>query len=232
MPGLELAGILTHAGHAYAGPSSDTETAAEYIRRISAEERDRMLEFARRIYEAGIDLPERGQFEISIGSTPTMSAFSNRNAEGFSITEIRPGNYIFNDAIQIALGVTRPQDCALTVLSTVVSRHRDSRSHERLFIDAGRKVLTSDQGFGTPGFGQIVHSPSTMSPLPHARVSKLSEEHGWLTVPGGSTMLVGDRVRIIPNHACVVMNTQDRAYIVSGEKVVREISVDARGQVR
>ena len=71
-----------------------------------------------------------------------------------------------------------------------------------------------------------------MTPLPHAVVNKLSEEHGWMAVPGGSTLSVGDRVRVIPNHACVVMNTQNKAYLVSGSKVVREVRVDARGQVQ
>jgi D-serine deaminase-like pyridoxal phosphate-dependent protein len=231
LPGLHIVGILTHAGNAYAGPASEAEGITDYRKRIATEERDRMLEFARKIYEAGLGLPDREHFVISIGSTPTMTVFTNTEAAGFTINEIRPGNYIFNDAIQVALEVARPQDCALTVLSTVVSRHRDRRSHERLLIDAGRKVLTSDTGFETHGFGTVLHSASTMSPLPHANIHKLSEEHGWIEVSGGSTLAVGDRIRIVPNHACVVVNTQTRAFLVEGEKVVREIRIDARGMV-
>ncbi|MFV1979694.1 MAG: alanine racemase [Rhodothermia bacterium] len=232
MKGLQITGILTHAGHSYSGPVNDDESAAEYVRRIATEERDRMLAFARCLYEAGVELPAREQFEISIGSTPTMSAFTNTVVDAFTITEIRPGNYIFNDANQVALGVARPQDCALTVLATVVSKHRDLHSHDRVFLDAGSKVLTSDTGFGTNGYGLVIHSPTTMTPLPHAEVNKLSEEHGWVGIPGGSTLSVGDRVRVVPNHACVVMNTQNRAYLVSGDKLVREIQIDARGQVQ
>lgn len=232
LKGLQLVGILTHAGHSYSGPADDSETPHDYVRRIAAEERDRMLAFAGRLYATGMSLPPRDRFEISIGSTPSMSAFTNSTTGAFTITEIRPGNYLFNDAIQVALGVARPQDCALTVLASVVSRHRDSRSHERLFLDAGRKVFTSDTGYRTNGFGLAIHSPKTMTPLPHAVVNKLSEEHGWMAVPGGSTLSVGDRVRVIPNHACVVMNTQNKAYLVSGGKVVREVRVDARGQVQ
>jgi D-serine deaminase-like pyridoxal phosphate-dependent protein len=190
-----------------------------------------MLRFARTLYESGLKLPAKESFEISIGSTPTMSAFSNAEIAGFKITEIRPGNYIFNDAIQLALGVARPQDCALTVMTSVVSKRRDNRSHERLFLDAGKKVFTSDTGYATIGFGQPIHSASNMEPLPHAAVHNLSEEHAWMQVRGGSTLAIGDRLRIIPNHACVVMNTQNSAYIVSGEKVVRELAIDARGQV-
>ena len=227
--GLRIVGILTHAGHSYSGPKTSEEPPNVYVQRVAVEERDRMLTFAKKLYESGIRLPARDRFEISIGSTPTMSAFTNASLDGFSVTEIRPGNYVFNDAIQVALGVARPQECALTVLATVVSKHRDRRSHERLFLDAGRKVLTSDSGFRTNGFGLIVHSPSTMVPLPHALIHKLSEEHGWMEVPGGSTLSVRDRVRIVPNHACVVMNTQNVAYLVSNEKVIREIRIDARG---
>lgn len=232
LKGLQITGILTHAGHSYSGPVSDDETPREFVSRIATEERDRMLAFACRLYEARLKLPSRDEFEISIGSTPTMSVFTNTTADVFAITEIRPGNYIFNDAMQIALGVAKPQECALTVLATVVSKHRDVRSHERIFLDAGRKVLTSDTGFGTNGFGIVMHSSTTMTPLPHARVTKLSEEHGWMEVRGGSTLSIGDRVRVIPNHACVVMNTQTQAYLVSGTKVVREIQIDARGRVR
>jgi D-serine deaminase-like pyridoxal phosphate-dependent protein len=229
LPGLQVVGVLTHAGEAYAGPSGADESVEEYVRRIAIRERDRTIGFARALYEAGLKLPDRNKFEISIGSTPTMSAFTNSESAGFTVTEIRPGNYLFNDAIQVALGVARPGDCALTVMATVVSRHRDRRSHERVFVDAGRKILTSDTGFGTDGYGTVLHSASTMSALPHARLSSLSEEHGWMEVAGGSTLAVGDRVRIIPNHACVAVNTQSRMYLVSGEKVIREIKVDARG---
>jgi D-serine deaminase-like pyridoxal phosphate-dependent protein len=227
--GLKIIGILTHAGHSYSGPAVAAESPSAYVQRIAIEERDRMLALAKRLYESGIRLPSRDKFEISIGSTPTMSAFTNASIDGFSITEIRPGNYVFNDAIQVALGVARPQECALTVMATVVSKHRDRRSHERIFLDTGRKILTSDSGFRTEGYGLIVHSPTTMAPLPHAVINKLSEEHGWMEVRGGSTLSVRDTVRIIPNHACVVMNTQNVAYLVSNEKVLREIRIDARG---
>lgn len=232
MPGLQLLGILTHAGHAYGGPGQKDASAQASVSRIAEEERDRMLAFASRLSGSGAVDIDRESFEISIGSTPTMSAFGNMSKDGFRITEIRPGNYIFNDAIQVALGVAPLRDCALTVYASIISKHRERHgSHERLFLDAGRKVLTSDTGFGTDGYGTILHSASTMKPLPHARISKLSEEHGWVDVPGGSTLSVGDRVRIVPNHACVVVNTQHTLHIVDGESVVDEITVDAQGCV-
>ena len=232
LPGLQILGILTHAGHAYDGPGPDDASSHASVARIADEERDRMLAFASILLNSGAVRIDRDHFEISIGSTPTMSAFHNVSRDGLRITEIRPGNYIFNDAIQSALGVAPLRNCALTVYSSIISKHPDPRgSHERVFLDAGRKILTSDTGYGTDGYGVILHSASTMTPLPHAHLDKLSEEHGWVDVPGGSTLAVRDRVRIVPNHSCVVMNTQRVAHLVDGEHRIREIAVDARGCV-
>jgi D-serine deaminase-like pyridoxal phosphate-dependent protein len=229
LPGLRLTGILTHAGHAYHGPA-EGESQEEALQRVSNEERDRMLTFAADLKEAGIPEALPGAFTISIGSTPSISAFTNRTLREFRITEIRPGNYIFNDAIQVALSVAEPGACALTVLATVASKHRDRGGQERAFLDAGKKILTTDRGYGIDDFGTIVYNPVNMLELPHAHINALSEEHGWVRVRGGSTLHVGDRVRVIPNHACVTMHTQDRAYLVRGDEVQEEIVIDARGR--
>lgn len=227
LPGLRLVGILTHAGHAYHGPQ-EGETPEAALARVAAEERDRMLAFAVRLGEAGLADPET--FEISIGSTPTMAAFENAERGGFRITEIRPGNYVYYDAMQVSLGAATLDDCALTVEATVVSRHRDRSGQDRLYLDAGKKVLTADTGALTEGYGIILYNPADMVPHPHARLTGLSEEHGWVTVPGGATFGVGDRVRIVPNHACVTVHTQDTFYLVDDGEVVDELPVDARGR--
>jgi D-serine deaminase-like pyridoxal phosphate-dependent protein len=231
LPGLRLAGILTHAGQSYHGPC-EYETAEDALRRVSAEERDRMLVFAAALREAGVPGVAPESFEISIGSTPSMRFFENRTHGGFRITEIRPGNYVFNDAMQVGLSSAGLDDCALTVLATVVSKHRETTGQERLFLDAGKKVFTSDIGYHTRGHGILLYNARTMEPLPHARITGLSEEHGWVRVSGGSTLRVGDRVRVVPNHACVVVNTQDTLYLVDGEDVLTAWPVDARGRVQ
>ena len=99
----------------------------------------------------------------------------------------------------------------------------------RSLIDAGKKVFTSDQGFGTDGFGILLYNPVTRTAMPHARITALSEEHGWIQVPGGSTLAVGDRVQVIPNHACVVVDTQRRLHLVRGEEVVETLDAEAGG---
>lgn len=230
LPGLSLAGILTHAGHGYFGPG-EGETCEDALVRVSVEERDLMLQFAARLREAGIRSATSGSLEISVGSTPTMAVFENAMRDGFTVTEIRPGNYVVNDAIQVSLGAARLQDCAMTVLSAVISRHRDRSGQDRVFLDAGKKVLTSDQGKLTDGFGTILFNTSTMTALPHAQIVSLSEEHGWVHVPGGSTLEIGSTIRIVPNHACVVANMVDKMYLVDSGRVVDELPVDARGCV-
>ncbi len=231
LPGLKLVGILTHAGNAYAGPKVDNETLDESLKRVAGEERDRMLEFAAAMHEAGIAGVTPDGFEISIGSTPSMKHFENAAHKGFRVTEIRPGNYPFNDAIQHALTVATLKDCALTVYATVVSKQRNSDGSERLFLDAGRKVFTADQGYLTNGYGIILYNARVMHALPHASISGLSEEHGWVTVPGASTLDVGNTVRVVPNHACVVVNNLDVLHLVDGQEVLTTLPVDARGKL-
>jgi len=230
-PGLNLVGILTHAGHAYAGPVMEGESHADALRGVMREERDRMLELATRAREAGIPGVTPGRFEISVGSTPSMRHFENVDRGGYRITEIRPGNYVYHDATQVAIGAAAWTDCALTVMATVVSRHRNPDGSDRVFLDAGKKVFTSDRTPGTGTYGTLLWNPRVMEPLPHARLDGLSEEHGWVSVPGGATLAVGDRVRIVPAHACVAVNTQEQVFVVDGEKVVDAWGVDARGRV-
>ena len=236
LPGLSLTGILTHFGQSYKGPSP-SQSLEQALKQASDEERDRMLQFASALHKAGVKsaqpntVDRQGRFEISIGSTPSMRYFENRSHDGFTVTEIRPGNYVFNDAIQKALGAATLSECALTVQATVISKHRNANGTERLFLDAGRKMFTSDTGYNTDGYGIIMYNTRHMKALPHARVTGLSEEHGWVNVSGGSTMDVGNQVRVVPNHACVVVNNQDHLYLVDGNEVVEKISVDARGHV-
>jgi len=231
LPGLSLKGILTHEGHAYRG-ACHNETHSAALQRVMTETRDRMLHVATRLKDTTLLHHDQDNFVISMGSTPSMSVFENREYNGFRITEIRPGNYVFHDMTQVGLGAATLQQCALTVLSTVVSKHRDTTGRERLFLDAGSKILTSDNNTHTRGYGCILYNATTMVPLPHIQLTALSEEHGWVYIRGGSTLAIGDRVRIVPNHACVVVNTQNHTYLVDGQTVVHRWPVDTRGRVR
>lgn len=222
--GLNLRGLLTHGGQGYFGPT-DTESKVEALQRAMTEERDRLLMLAERLGTVG--LFTQTETTLSVGSTPTFSQFENAERAGFRITEVRPGNYVVHDALQVALGVCSLQECALTVLSRVTSIRRGN-GVDKVFIDAGKKVLTTDQGYGTEGFGIILHSPRTMRRMPHARLNSLSEEHGWIEIPGGAPFDVGDTVRVVPNHACVAVATQSRLCLVDGESVLDEWTLATR----
>ena len=228
LPGLRLTGILTHAGQAYNGPSG-SKSEAEALRRVAQHERDRMLSVASTLAEANVSGVTPDTFEISVGSTPTMSAFENADRDGFRVTEIRPGNYVMYDAMQVALGAASLSDCALTVLTTVISTQTKPDGTTRAFVDAGKKVFTTDTGYGTDGHGLALADAATMKPHAGLRIDGLSEEHGWLTVAGDTDLTVGDRLRIVPNHACVTVANQDQLHVVDGDTVVDTWTVDARG---
>ena len=153
---------------------------------------------------------------VSNGGTPDLW----RAHEVTAATEHRPGTYIYLDRFQVAKGVGSFEDCALTVLATVVSRPTENRA----IIDAGSKALTSDT-LGMNGFGLI-------EAYPDAVIVGLSEEHGTIDLTNCATKpRIGDKLRIIPNHACVVSNLFDQVTLISSGHVVETVDVAARGRV-
>jgi D-serine deaminase-like pyridoxal phosphate-dependent protein len=205
LPGLRLRGVFTHAGQAYG------EETPEGVAAVAAHEGKTLALVAERIRAAGLALTE-----VSVGSTPTA-----RHAMAVTgVTECRPGNYVFHDASQVALGSCRLEDCAMTVVATVVSVPAPGRA----VVDAGSKTLSSDPLRPLAGgHGRILGRNS--------RLQKLSEEHGVITVEPGESFRVGERVRILPNHACVVTNLHDRLWGVRGDEIEDELPVAARGRV-
>ena len=229
--GLRLAGLLSHGGDAYT-PAHADETSDDARRRAMDAERDRVLEAAVALAGAGLLASDA---ELSVGSTPGVTAFTNRevaagNAErdGFRITEVRPGTYAFFDTMLVALGAARLQDCALVCVGTVVSKRRFDDGTERVITDAGKKILTSDLRPESDAFGTVLYSPRTMIAHPHATVSGLSEEHGWVDTPGGAIWDVGDPVFVVPNHACVAVATRSELFVVEGDEVQDVWAVVAR----
>ncbi|PXW84628.1 D-serine deaminase-like pyridoxal phosphate-dependent protein [Ruegeria sp. P4] len=134
-------------------------------------------------------------------------------------TEYRIGTYIYNDRSLVTRGTCDWDDCALTVLATVVS----TPSKTRVIIDAGSKVLTSDL-LGLEGFGHVLGHPDL-------KIDQLSEEHGRITSDQPIGLRVGDQLRIVPNHACVVSNMLDHVTLVRGDEIIGTEPVAARGQV-
>ncbi|MGI8773003.1 MAG: D-TA family PLP-dependent enzyme [Acidobacteriaceae bacterium] len=206
LPGLEWRGLLVYPGHIMSN-SSDLDLLIGRENSLL----ERLLELVNR---AGLDC-----HVVSGGNTPT--AYSSHRFAG--VTEIRPGTYIFNDKNTVCAGAASWSDCAATILTTVVSRSVAGRA----ILDAGSKTLSSDRlaTGDQQGFGRILE-------YPQAIIEGLSEEHGHVdtsTMP--EKMSIGERVRVIPNHVCVVMNLHDVVYGVEGERVVAKWRVAARGKV-
>ena len=199
-----FAGVLTFAGYAYGAQS------AEELRAIAAAERAAVRETADELAALGIDAPAR-----SVGTTPT--AHQLEAAEG--VTEIRPGNYVFYDATQVALGLVPIERCALSVLATVVSRP-DPR---RLILDCGSKALAAERlTTRTPGLGLVAgHDELT--------VDRLFEEHAIVEASEPSTIPIGERVRVIPNHSCACANLHERMLVTEGDEIVDEWRIAGRG---
>lgn len=207
LPGLRFKGLLAHAGHAYHAHSEDE------LRGMAENEASTLRDLVQRCRNAGVRIDE-----VSAGATPP-ARFSLQQ-DGF--TEFRAGNYVYFDRTQVALGAATLDDCALTVLATVVSKP----AADRVILDSGSKTLTSDGARGftpAPGYGLIVDHPDLL-------VERLSEEHATVKATAGSTRLEpGDRVRVVPNHSCVVSNLADRAWLVDGD-AVEAMPIAARGR--
>jgi D-serine deaminase-like pyridoxal phosphate-dependent protein len=155
---------------------------------------------------------------ISGGGTP--SAY--RTHELAPVTEVRAGTYIYNDRMMIAAQAATLEDCAITVLATVVSRP----TIDRAIIDAGSKTLSSDRL--APGQGE---GYGLLPDYPDAIIAQLNEEHGILDL-GRSVRRpeIGERVRVIPNHACVVTNLHDHIYLHRNGEVLAELPIYLRGK--
>ncbi|KAG2780053.1 hypothetical protein PC129_g7712 [Phytophthora cactorum] len=216
---LEFRGLLSHGGHAYRCKSvAECSEVAETERQI-------VVRIKEKLDANGIAVPI-----VSVGSTLTEPA----RKSFVGITEIRPGNYVFLDRTPVRMGMFSVQDVTLTVLVTVVSSN-----NYNFIVDAGSKVLSSDGArsageFGSSCFGlafyekdfeRVVKEPTQNKTLLDDgqelicfEVTSLSEEHGWVKkIEGIPSPGIGERLVILPNHACVVSNLTNKFY-VQGEE--------------
>src|SRR5262245_45092721 len=210
MEGIELAGVLTHEGHVYTQAHDDVERERMTLECCAA-----AVETAARLRELGIAAET-----VSVGSAGTF-----RFAIGAAgVTEVRPGTYVFNDRSQIAQGACGPDDLAAFAVATVVARP----TPDRIVVDAGSKVLTSDR--------MLVPDPPASFGAVWGHddwdVVRLSEEHGVVEVPSDAEVHVGDRVAIVPNHVCPTINLASAVTVVESDRVSGRWPVAARGLVQ
>lgn len=204
LEGIKIVGLMYYGGTIY------SEKTQEGIDRVTKEEHDALVKTA--------ELLEKNGFSMNILSGgSSYSGKSPKYLEG--ITEVRAGNYIFNDCNQLTINKVGPSDCALRVVATVVSRPDEYSA----IIDAGSKALTTDTCQYRAGYGYVIgHEDIT--------IYKLNEEHGFLKSEKPIDLKIGDKIAIIPNHACVIANLVEEVYGLRNGKFDRMIKIDARGK--
>lgn len=198
--GLTVDGVFTHGGHAYSDPDAPQGAGTD--------EGDQLEAAAVALRDAGFTISV-----VSAGSTPTWRA-----ARPSSVTEERPGTYVFADRQQIALRSQGREACAAWIAATVVSS-RDGR----VVIDAGSKALTAERPGWLDGFGIIPE-------LGYATISRVSEHHGIVDDIDNAGVAVGDMVSVVPNHICTAVNLFDEYVVVDGGQVVDRWELVARGR--
>jgi D-serine deaminase-like pyridoxal phosphate-dependent protein len=202
--GVEYRGILFYPGHVR--ERVDLQDAG--IRALA----DRVARTLEALASAGV-----APAVVSGGSTPTFW----RSHEIAGLTEVRPGTSIFNDRTTAEIGACAWDECAYSVLATVVS----TAVPGQVVVDAGSKALSREEiRADAAGFGALLDRPGVV-------VKGVSEEHGLLDLSGTDWRpRIGERVRIVPNHVCVSVNLQERMYGVRGGEVVEVWDVAARGR--
>jgi len=206
---LRFAGILTHAGHSY-----NCQTKPDVLA-LARHERDVMADFGKALRKEVGEVPI-----VSIGSTPTITSVDHLNG----IDEVRPGNYIFFDAFQATLGSCSFDDCALTVLASVVHRAKGEGARRKVIIDAGAIALSKDRGPVSLnpecGYGRVLDLNGKDLNL---TVSEMSQEHGVVMVTDENTfdrLRVGSRVRVLANHSCLTAAQHSHYNVLEGENIV------------
>lgn len=205
LQGLQVVGLFTYEGHANNGGEADRKVACQ-----DAAEKLRQIAASLQKQDIAVDV-------LSVGSTvgaPLM-------AQEPGITELRAGVYVFNDRGQVARGA-REEDCALTVLSTVTSLPEPDMA----ILDAGTKTLSGDRGREGSVHGTLLEDPEIV-------FDWANEEHGHLDLRNASLRpTVGQKLRIIPFHACTATNMHETLYAIRGESVEATWKIAARGKIQ
>lgn len=202
--GLKINGLMYYGGLIYGARNIDE------LEEFTRKEHDDLVTTAELLKQHG--------FQMNVLSAG--SSFSGKKPELLEgITEIRSGHYIFNDCGQLDIGLASPEQCALNVVTTVVAKPDE----HTVICDVGTKSLTSDQCHYRKGYGYVIEHPEI-------QIYSLNEEHAFLRTEGENPLQVGDKIALIPNHACVVTNLAEKVYGFRNGKLDQMIAIDAKGK--
>ncbi len=203
--GGELRGVLTHAGGSYSARG-------DKLKDLADTERKAVVEAATILRKAGYACPI-----VSMGSTPT--AHNAVVLDG--VTEVRAGVFIFFDLVMAGIGICKVDDIDISVLATVIGHQREKGW---ILIDAGWMAMSQDKGTSkqevNQGYGLVCDISG--QPFNNLILADANQEHGIITVRPGSdaglpALQIGDRVRILPNHACATGAQHQAYHVVRGE---------------
>jgi D-serine deaminase-like pyridoxal phosphate-dependent protein len=208
LAGLSFEGIAFYPGHIKDNGTEGKEALAALGGLIQS----MLADFRREGIEVRI---------VSGGSTPSLY----RSHELPGLNEIRPGTYVYNDWNTVVSGACTPEECAATLLVTVVSTARPGQ----IIVDGGSKTFSSDRLTGSGAestFGYLVEAPEAV-------FHKMNEEHGYVDVRAcDRKFAIGERLRIIPNHICVAVNLHERIYGIRDGEVQEVWEVAGRGKLQ
>ena len=204
-PALRLVGVMAYAGQAY-----QVRGAAAFAQ-AAAEEGQALAEQARALTKAGYAMTR-----ISGGTTPTGPHYQ----PGCGLTEIRSGTYCFNDYSQVDLGSATVEQCAATILATVVSHP----AADRAIVDAGAKAMGLQAKMMSDGYGFVLGREG-------GQLNRVNDEHGYLDIGHMSgDVQIGEKLRLIPPRICTALDLYDWMYLVQENRVVDVWQVAARGK--
>jgi D-serine deaminase-like pyridoxal phosphate-dependent protein len=206
-PGLQLDGIFTFRGASF--PTAQTRDPQA----LGQQEGELMVGLAEQLRSTGIPVKA-----VSVGSTPTgpSAAFVP------GVTEVRPGTYVFFDRMTTQRGTSTPDEMALSILATVVSRP----APDVAIIDAGSKTFCGDiipETAGLVGYGVTTDGVNGV-------VVRMNEEHGIVRLAPDFAPEVGDKIAFFPNHVCTAVNLSDELVALRAGVVQHVWSVAARGR--
>ncbi|NEJ74436.1 DSD1 family PLP-dependent enzyme [Rhizobium phaseoli] len=203
--GADLRGVLTHAGDSYKGGGVKAQQLYAEAERLA------VVEAAQLLRSGGLPCPV-----VSVGSTPT--AHHAKDLAG--VTEVRAGVFVFFDLVMAGIGICQVDDIALSVLATVIGHQREKGW---IITDGGWMSLSRDRGTSKQavdhGYGLVCDIDGNV--YGDIIVADANQEHGIIAVRPGSDaplpeLAVGDRVRILPNHACATAAQHAAYHVVRG----------------
>lgn len=207
--GARLRGVMTHAGASYECRSVDA------IAAMAEQERASVVLAADRIREQGHDVSV-----VSVGSTPT--ATFARDLIG--VTEVRAGVFVFQDLVMAGLGVCSVEDIALSVLVSIIGHQREKGW---IVTDGGWTAMSRDRGTASQrvdqGYGLVLDADGRL--LKGFVMHGANQEHGLISRRDGGQIdwrqfRVGERLRLLPNHACATAAQHGEYYVVDGSREV------------